>query len=56
MNDTSWRGVALPYKGYIGTCSCGGYGFIAVYSSIGYINHISHVSGKKRKQRIVTQK
>ena len=31
------RGV-LPYMGYIGMCRCEGYGFQAVYSSIGYIN------------------
>ena len=28
----------LPYMGYIGMCHCEGYGFQAVYSSIGYIN------------------
>ena len=31
------RGV-LPYMGYIGMCRCEGYGFQAVYSTIGYIN------------------
>ena len=31
-------GGVLPYMGYIGTCRCEGYGFQAVYSSIGYIN------------------
>ena len=31
-------GGALPYMGYIGMCRCGGYGFQAVYSRIGYIN------------------
>ena len=31
-------GGALPYIGYIGMCRCEGYGFQAVYSSIGYIN------------------
>ena len=31
------RGV-LPYMGHIGMCRCEGYGFQAVYSSIGYIN------------------
>ena len=31
------RGV-LPYMGYIGMCRCEGYGFQAIYSSIGYIN------------------
>ena len=30
--------VLLPYMGYIGMCRCEGYGFQAVYSSIGYIN------------------
>ena len=29
---------ALPYMGYRGMCRCEGYGFHAVYSSIGYIN------------------
>ena len=28
----------LPYMGNIGMCRCEGYGFQAVYSSIGYIN------------------
>ena len=28
----------LPYMSYIGMCRCEGYGFQAVYSSIGYIN------------------
>ena len=28
----------LQYMGYIGMCRCEGYGFQAVYSSIGYIN------------------
>ena len=28
----------LPYMGHIGMCSCEGYGFQAVYSSIGYTN------------------
>ena len=32
-------GRVLPYMGYIGMCRCEGYGFPAVYSSIGYINH-----------------
>ena len=31
-------GGALPYMGHIGMCRCEGYGFQAVYSSIGYIN------------------
>ena len=31
-------GGVLPYMGYIGMCRCEGYGFQAVYSSIGYIN------------------
>ena len=30
--------MVLPYMGYIGMCPCEGYGFQAVYSSIGYIN------------------
>ena len=33
-------GGVHPYMGYIGTCHCEGYGFQAVYSSIGY-----HFSG-----------
>ena len=28
-------GGVLPYMGYIGMCSCEGYGFQAVYSRIG---------------------
>ena len=28
----------LPYMGYIGICRREGYGFQAVYSSVGYIN------------------
>ena len=31
-------GGVLPYMGYIGMCRCEGYGFQAVYSSIGCIN------------------
>jgi len=31
-------GGVLPYMGYTGMCCCEGYGFQAVYSSIGYIN------------------
>ena len=31
-------GGLLPYMGYIVMCCCEGYGFQAVYSSIGYIN------------------
>ena len=31
-------GGVLLYMGYIGMCRCEGYGFQAVYSSIGYIN------------------
>ena len=31
-------GGVLPYMGYIVMCRCEGYGFQAVYSSIGYIN------------------
>ena len=31
-------GGVLPYVGHIGMCRCEGYGFQAVYSSIGYIN------------------
>ena len=37
VQDPRGRGV-LPYMGYIGMCCCEGYGFQAVYSSIGYIN------------------
>ena len=31
-------GGVLPYMGHIGMCRCEGYGFQAVYSSIGYVN------------------
>ena len=31
-------GGVLPCMGYIGMCRCEGYGFQAVYSSVGYIN------------------
>ena len=31
-------GGVLPYMGHVGMCRCEGYGFQAVYSSIGYIN------------------
>ena len=31
-------GGILPYMGYIGMCRSEGYGFQAIYSSIGYIN------------------
>ena len=31
-------GGVLPYMGHIGMRRCEGYGFQAVYSSIGYIN------------------
>ena len=30
--------TVLPYMGYVGKCCCEGYGFRAVYSSIGNIN------------------
>ena len=36
-NITTWE--VLPYISYIGMCCCEGYGFQAVYSGIGYINH-----------------
>ena len=32
-------GAVLPYMGYIGMFRCERYGFQAVYSRIGYINH-----------------
>ena len=35
---TTPGGGVLPYMGHIGMCRCEGYGFQAVYSSIGYIN------------------
>ena len=40
VNDEQAHGPGgvLPYMGYIGMCRCEGYGFQAVYSSIGYIN------------------
>ena len=31
-------GGILPYIGYIGICSCEGYGFQAAYFRIGYMN------------------
>ena len=31
-------GGVLPYMGHISMCRCEGYGFHAVYSSIGYKN------------------
>ena len=31
-------GGLLPYMGHIGMCRCEGYGFQAVYSSLGYVN------------------
>ena len=31
-------GGVLSYMGYIGMCRCVGYGFQAVYASMGYIN------------------
>ena len=34
----SQEGGVLPYMGHLGMCRCEGYGFQAVYSSIGYIN------------------
>ena len=37
-DDSSPGGGVLPYMGYIGMCRWEGYGFQAVYSSIGYIN------------------
>ena len=38
VKPLSLPGGVLPYMGYIGMCRCEGYGFQAVYSSIGYIN------------------
>ena len=32
------RGGVLLYMGYISMCRCEGYGFQAVYSSVGYVN------------------
>ena len=65
-------GGVLPYMGHIGMCCCEGYGFQAVYSSIGYINQSIWVKNRLsffmkltswlnilsrlRKPRIVTQK
>ena len=37
-SDAAPGGGVLPYMGHIGMCRCEGYGFQAVYSSIGYIN------------------
>ena len=39
-------GGVLPYMGYIGMCRREGYGFQAVYSSIGYINQSVWVSNR----------
>ena len=36
--DTRSRGGTAIYGPYVGMCRCEGYGFQAVYSSIGYIN------------------
>ena len=36
--DTSPGGGVLPYMGHVGLCRCEGYGFQAVYSSLGYVN------------------
>ena len=33
-----WNPKVLPYMGYIGMCCCEGYGFQAVYSSVGCID------------------
>ena len=38
IEQDSRGGGVLPYMGHIGMCRCEGYGFQAVYSSIGYIN------------------
>ena len=37
-SDPRGGGGALPYMGDIGMCRCEGFGFQAVYSSIGYVN------------------
>ena len=43
--ESHWGGGGvLPYMGHIGMCRCEGYGFQAVYSSIGYINQSDHFS------------
>ena len=58
-------GRVLPYMGYIGMCRCEGYGFQAVYSSIGYIDQSVWVTkltswlkilSRLRKPGIATQK
>ena len=36
--DIRWPCHLAPYMGHRGICRCEGYGFQAVYSSIGYIN------------------
>ena len=38
FHESVLPGGVLPYMGHIGMCRCEGYGFQAVYSSIGYIN------------------
>ena len=55
-------GELLPCLGYIGMCRCEGYGFQAVYPSIGYINQSVWVENrvsfltKLRKPGIANQK
>ena len=39
-------GGVLPYMGHIDMCRCGGYGFQAGYSRIGYINQSVWVSNR----------
>ena len=39
-------GAVLPYMGYIGMFRCERYGFQAVYSRIGYINHRVRVKNR----------
>ena len=38
LNIDPGGGGVLPYMGHMVMCRCEGYGFQAVYSSIGYIN------------------
>ena len=39
-------GGVMAYMGYIGMCRCEGYGFQAVHSGIGYINHRVQVQNR----------
>ena len=38
LSGSRGGGGVLPYMGHLGMCRCEGYGFQAVYSTIGYID------------------